>query len=330
MNNSNHPLLHWIPNKLIVSDNTIFVEWVYLGGERFEDPFFEETIQKCKKHPYNSSFYKSVSSLENLIEWSSQIISVELKALIFHVSRCGSTMLSQSLASSAGNVIISEVPIIDEILRSDTINVLKKNALLQAVIRLLGQKRFIYENSLVIKLDAWHIFNAVQFRAIFPLIPFILLYRNPAEVLESHSKLRGMHMVPHLLPPHTYGLQENQIKSVSLQQYGALVLEKYFEAFLDFYSVDLGSTIYNYKQGMQNILFHFLATIDLNYSLEGIENMNNRLKTHSKKATIVFSGDSKIDHPLDIDMLKVIQLYNKLEDLRNKTKMKTKNQAFTK
>lgn len=330
MNNKDHPLLHWVPNKLIDKGTTIYIEWIFLGGERFDEPFFEETVQVCKKHPYNSNIYKSVSSIESVIEWSRQIFSVELKAFIFHVSRCGSTMLSQSLACVPQNIIITEAPIIDEIIRSNSLTVIRKIALLQAVIRFLGQKRFTYETNLIIKLDAWHIFNARELRAIFPLIPFSLLYRNPAEVLESHAKLRGMHMVPNLLPLHTYGLDENQMTTVSLQQYGALVLEKYFEAFLDFYSVDLGSTIYNYKQGMQNILFHFLATIDLNYSLEGIENMNNRLKTHSKKATIVFSGDSKIDHPLDIDMLKVIQLYNKLEDLRNKTKMKTKNQAFTK
>ncbi|MFZ0596510.1 MAG: sulfotransferase family protein, partial [Flavobacterium sp.] len=166
MENINHPLSNWIPYKLIEKDNDVYFEWIYLADIKYADPFFEETISKCKSHAYNSQSFKIVSTIENLIDWSKEIVPTELKSLVFHVSRCGSTMLSQSLATSSENIMISEAPIIDEILRSDTFNLEKKAALLKAVIALLGQKRFPEQKNLIIKLDAWHIFNADFLRSV--------------------------------------------------------------------------------------------------------------------------------------------------------------------
>jgi hypothetical protein len=231
MENRNHPLSNWIPYKLIEKDNEVYFEWIYLGDLKYADPFFEETISKCRKHSYNSKIFRVVTTAENLIDWSTELISVNLKSLVFHVSRCGSTMLSQSLATSSENVMISEAPIIDEILRCNRFDLDKKAILLKSVLVLLGQKRFPEQKNLIIKLDAWHIFNARYLRSIFPEIPFGLLYRNPDEVLKSHQKRTGMHMIPNVLPPAIFGIAAKEINKISFQQYGALVLEKYFQGF---------------------------------------------------------------------------------------------------
>ena len=108
---------------------------------KYADPFFDETIAKCKSHPYNSNPFKVVSTVENLIDWSNELISVELKSLVFHVSRCGSTMLSQSLASSSENIMISEAPIIDQILRSDLFSLDKKTVADTISNKIIGTKK---------------------------------------------------------------------------------------------------------------------------------------------------------------------------------------------
>lgn len=136
MENIDHPLLHWIPYKLIEKDNDVYFEWIYLGDRKYTDPFFEETISKCKSHPYNSKVVRVVSTIENLLDWSKQLISIELKSLVFHVSRRGSTMLSQSLVTSSGNIMISEAPLIDQILRTTVFDFKQKCVLVEAVIRL--------------------------------------------------------------------------------------------------------------------------------------------------------------------------------------------------
>ena len=315
MENSNHLLSNWIPYKLIEKDNEVYFEWIYLDDIRYAEPFFEETISKCRKHSYNSKPFKVVTTAENLIDWSNQLIAIELKSLIFHVSRCGSTMLSQSLASSSENIMISEAPIIDEILRCDLFDLDKKGILLKSVLVLLGQKRFPEQKNLIIKLDAWHIFNASYLRSIFPEIPFGLLYRNPDEVLKSHQKRTGMHMIPNVLPPAIFGIAAKEINKISFQQYGALVLEKYFQGFLDFYQTDKNVIKLNYNEGMRSVIENFLSFVDVSYPATEIDKMYERLKKHSKDESAIFRGDYFAEETLQIDFTNVNRLHEKLNNV---------------
>ncbi|PIF30990.1 hypothetical protein CLU81_1453 [Flavobacterium sp. 9] len=312
MKNVDHPLSNWIPYKFVEKDNDVYFEWIYLGDLKYADPFFDETIAKCRSNEFNSKRFKVISSVDNVIDWSAGLDSIELKSLVFHVSRCGSTMLSQSLATSSENSMISEAPIIDEILRSDNLGLDKKTALLKAVIIFLGQKRFPEQKNLILKLDAWHIFNADYLRSIFPEMPFALLYRKPIEVLKSHQKMIGMHMVPNLLPPGVFGITAKEINEISFQQYGALVLEKYFQGFVDFYEKDQNVTLLDYNDGMRNVIEKFVSFINVDYSTDELEKMYERLKKHSKNEDAVFEGDSFKEEALEIDFTGVNKSYEKL------------------
>jgi hypothetical protein len=313
MENTDHPLLHWIPNKLIEKEGEVYFEWIYLGDKRYLDPFFEETLVKCISHPNNSKGFKVVSSAANLIDWADQLVAAELKAFVFHISRCGSTMLAQSLAVSPQNIVVSEAPILDAILRSELFDPAQKRILIKAVITLLGQKRFPEEKNLVVKLDSWHIFEAGELRALFPELPFVLLYRNPTEVLKSHSKLKGMHMVPNLLPSKIFGITTTEMEEISFQQYSAVVLEKYYQAYFDFHERDQNVLVYNYKDGMRDILEKVIDMIDGDYYIEEIDQMYERLKKHSKNEGNAFKGDSFLSENLAIDFTIVNHLYEKLE-----------------
>ncbi len=312
MENVKDFISNWIPTKLVEKDNEVYFEWLYLADIPFAEPFFEETIAKCRSHNYNSNRFKLVSTAANIIDWSKELDFVDLKGLVFHVSRCGSTMLSQSLATSPENIMISEAPLIDQILRSNAFDENAKTVLLQSVLKFLGQKRFPEQKHLIIKLDAWSIFEASYLRSIFPKIPFALLYRDPADVLKSHQKMAGMHMVPSLIPPSVFGITSKEIEEVNYKQYQALVLEKYFRAFLDFYEKDQNVVMLNYNDGMKNVIERFISFIAINYSDNEMNAMLERLKKHSKNESAVFTGDSYKDDILSIDLTQLSVLHRKL------------------
>ncbi|KAF2517347.1 sulfotransferase family protein [Flavobacterium foetidum] len=292
MENVKHPMFNWIPIKLVENENKIYFEWIYLSDLKIIDPFFDDTLAKCRSFAQNSTRFKVVSTVENLIQWSEELESVELKGLVFHVSRCGSTMLSQSLASSEENIMISEASILDQILRSEILSLAAKSQVLKSVIRLLAHKRFSQQKNTILKLDAWSIFKVDYLRKVFPEIPFALLYRNPAEVLRSHQKMSGMHMVPNIIPASVFGIKKNEMQELSLPQYRALVLEKYFKAFLDFYRKHNNVTLLNYNDGMKNVVEKFISFASLQYSDEETNIMLERLTKHSKNENVVFCGDS--------------------------------------
>jgi len=312
MENVKELISNWIPIKMIEKDNEVYFEWMYFADIPFAEPFFEETIVKCTGHNYNSKGFKLISTAENIIDWSKELDFVELKGLVFHVSRCGSTMLSQSLATSPENIMVSEAPIIDQILRSDAFNSEIKTPLLKSVLKFLGQKRFPEQKHLIIKLDAWSIFEASYLRSIFPKIPFALLYRNPAEVLRSHQKMVGMHMVPNLIPSSVFGITSKEIEELSFQQYQALVLEKYFQGFLDFYEKDENIIMLNYNDGMKNVIERFIAFITIDFSENELNKMLERLKKHSKNESTVFIGDSYKDDILSVNLIQLNALHQKL------------------
>lgn len=312
MENVKDFISNWIPIKLVEKDNEVYFEWIYFADIPFAEPFFEETIVKCQSHDYNSKSFKLISTAENIIDWSKELDFVELKGLVFHVSRCGSTMLSQSLATSSENIMVSEAPIIDQILRSNAFDCAIKTTLLKSVLRFLGQKRFSEQKHLIIKLDAWSIFKASYLRSVFPEIPFALLYRNPGEVLRSHQKMAGMHMVPNLIPSSVFGITSKEIGGVSFQQYQVLVLEKYFQSFLDFYERDQNIIMLNYNDGMKNVIERFIAFINADFSESELNIMLERLKKHSKNEQAVFTGDSYKDDILSVNLTQLHALHEKL------------------
>ncbi len=312
MENIKDFISNWIPINLVEKENEIYFEWIYFSDIPFAEPFFEETIVKCRSHNYNSKRFRLVSTAENIIEWSKELDFVELKGLVFHVSRCGSTMLSQSLATSSENIMVSEAPIIDQILRSDVFNEDTKTVLLKSVLRFLGQIRFPDQKNLIIKLDAWSIFKASYLRSVFSGIPFALLYRNPGEVLRSHQKMAGMHMVPNLIPSSVFGITSKEIEELSFYEYQALVLEKYFQSFLDFYETDQNVIMLNYNDGMKNVIERFITFINVCFSEKEINAMLERLKKHSKNESAVFTGDSYKDDVLAVNLAQLNVLHKKL------------------
>src|SRR3954468_6438628 len=92
------PAPHWMPVKLGDVEGEPTCHWLYVERKRFIQPFFSDTIQSCRSLPENSAFHQPVSSLTLLPEWSKGIDSIRPDLFIFHISRCGSTLVSQLLS----------------------------------------------------------------------------------------------------------------------------------------------------------------------------------------------------------------------------------------
>ncbi|MTI25876.1 sulfotransferase family protein, partial [Fulvivirga kasyanovii] len=195
------------------------VQWIYAGDKDFMEPFFEDDIRLIR---YESPKTKNTSLHEfNELGTSKPTDTIKPALFIFHISRCGSTLITQMLAQSAKNIVYSEPPLTDEILSSDLSHDVKIETL-RAAITLMGQKRKAPHQYLFIKWDSWHLAYYELIRQAFPGVPAIFLYREPVEVLQSHQRVRGMHMVPGLLKKDVFQLKG--IPAHDLDLYAANVL----------------------------------------------------------------------------------------------------------
>src|SRR5687767_15028620 len=97
----------WVPLRFLTREGGTFVDWAYLGNERLTDPFFEQTITRCLADPANLLF-RHETPIEVLRELYEEHRGIEPNGLIFHMSRCGSTLIAQMLAAVSRNIVISE------------------------------------------------------------------------------------------------------------------------------------------------------------------------------------------------------------------------------
>lgn len=220
------PMRHWFP--VTVSGTPLQVAWRHAGTLRFTDPFFDNTLasqvpaqrQRCDT---------PAAALDDVGP------SLAPDAFIFHVSRCGSTLLSQLLAALPHCVVMSEPPVIDAVLRRHHEHGLAPAAtaaLLRQVVLALGQRRFAQEKHFFVKLDCWHIHSLALVRLAFPDTPCLFLYREPGAVLASHRRQRGPQMVPGLLHPALLPPPPADLAPADLDGYAAHVLAGLFDAAL--------------------------------------------------------------------------------------------------
>ncbi|OCX54055.1 hypothetical protein BEL04_07210 [Mucilaginibacter sp. PPCGB 2223] len=249
-------------------------------------------------------------------EWATVIDHVSPTSFIFHISRCGSTLLSQLLGLNEESISLSEVPIFDDILRLryklPGITEEYTGELLQAAMKFYGQKRFGTEKNMFIKTDSWHIHFYRELRTLYPDVPFLLLYRAPAEVFESHVKLRGTQTVPGLIEPEVFGFANDGIPD--FHSFPAKVIASYLTAYITVASTDSLSVLLNYNEGMTAIMDKIARVTNIKYDTALRQKMEERTGYHSKYPGTVFSEQR--DMPPPECLWDALDLYNQVELLR--------------
>lgn len=310
-------LRNWIPFRLFENSGAANCRWLYLGNDKITEPFFDDTIQKRSRLPNNSQLKRSVSSIEILPEWAQQVETISPTAIIFHISRCGSTLVSQLLGLQPANIVLSEVPFFDELLRWGNKNneIPVALPLLKAAIDLYGAKRNEISSQLFIKADSWHVHFYKQFRKLYPQTPFILLYRKPDEVIRSQQKIRGMQSIPGLLEAEIFGFNKNEILQLSLDEYMAGVLETYLQAFIKILNADKLALPVNYNEGGFVIVKKIAAFAGLSISEKDLEKMKQRSHFHGKYPEQVFE-EAALQESVPAYLNRAFALYDEVEKIR--------------
>ena len=194
----------WLPAEVTRVDGQAAVAWLRFGRRRLSESFYDDSLVRQRFLPFNRLFAVR-TALSDLEAWAVALPALEPAGLIFHMSRCGSTLTAQMLAASRANVVLSEAAPLNAVTRGADLDDDAKVTLLRAMVAALGQTRN-GESRLFLKLDCWHTLDLPLFRRAFPRTPWVFLYRDPVEVMVSQARRRGVQMVPSLVPPATFGI----------------------------------------------------------------------------------------------------------------------------
>ena len=94
-----------------IRESQPWATWIYTAGHRFTEPFFEDSVQECLRSPFISLFRRQMPLGPGA--------PVRPDGFIFHMSWCGSTVISRSLAAAQSTLVLSEPAPLDDIVRTN-------------------------------------------------------------------------------------------------------------------------------------------------------------------------------------------------------------------
>lgn len=243
------PAKDWLPVHVAPGpDGRLLVDWAHFAGRPLTEPFFEDSLRTALARPFNNVFaYRA--SLEDFVARTRFDESLSPAGFIFHMSRCGSTLVSQMLAAATDNIVVSEAPPLDAIVllgrRWPALPLAEHSRTLAAMVAALGRRRAGNERHYAVKLDCWHTLDLPLFQRAFPSVPWVFLYRDPVEVLVSQMRARGSRMFPGGMMPCPFEIEGGE--TMQAEEYCARVLGKICAAAVDHFGQG-GGLLVNYDE----------------------------------------------------------------------------------
>jgi hypothetical protein len=313
----------WLPAGTFWRDNQLYVQWSFVGEQRLTEPFFEGNVQRCLFKPFNRLIRYS-TPISRLAERVRSHPGLRPQGLIFHISRCGSTLVSQMLAALTSNVVISEASPIDVVVRAKSrlpdLTDDEHASWLAWMISALGQPR-CGETGYFIKLDCWHTLELPLFQRTFPDVPWIFLYRDPVEVLVSQLRMPGMQMIPGMLGANLFDIDPvNDTRKP--EDYCARVLRQICEAALKYHRTGR-SLLVNYRELPQSLWTTILPHFGVESSDRDRDAMLKAARLDAKTPSFEFMPDAETKQREATASVRAVadehlgKIYRQLEALRS-------------
>ncbi|MDB5706337.1 MAG: hypothetical protein JWN66_3453 [Sphingomonas bacterium] len=237
----------WLPVAVVPSVGELAVDWAHFAGQPLAEPFYEDSLRNARHLPFNRLLQQR-TPLVTLAESLGDELPVP-DGFVFHLSRCGSTLVSQMFAADPRNIVISEAPPIDSVVQLGTartdVPIELRIMLLRAMVGALGRDRAGASGHFIVKLDSWHTLALPLFRLAFPDTPWIFLYREPVEILVSHARMSGSQTVFGALPFDPYGIENGA--DMAPDHYAGRALGRTASAVIEHFGLG-GGLLVNYTE----------------------------------------------------------------------------------
>lgn len=167
------------------------IVWLNVGDYQFTESKFRYSIEHLTAMQQQQARFTTDLQLMASNEFLEDTIYPT--GFIFHMSRCGSTVLAKSIARVPAHIVIDEgTPLNDGLWHYFTNGwqtpVAESNenlTLLRNIVLALGRKRTADHQRYFVKFRSWNTIFVDFIRRAFPDVPCLFLYRDPAEVLVS-------------------------------------------------------------------------------------------------------------------------------------------------
>jgi hypothetical protein len=302
-------LARWTPVRFDFSGPAPAVDWADLSAERFAEPFFDQTVARWASGPRARPLVRTGFGALEALDGEP---SLEPAGMIFHLSRCGSTLVSRLLGTLPDVVVLAEPTPLNGLLglepgRFDEAALV---GVVRLLVRALGRCRHGDERQLLLKCSSWNIRRRAVLAAAFPETPWIWVQRDPARVLASLLAKPPGWLEVQAEPPRAarlFGLDPAAVPAMTRAEFAARVLGAMLAAAatdparrLCIDHADLPAAVW------KCVVPHLGLEVDL----ASVQRMNEESRFYAKDpAPRVFAGDAPARHPITEAMRKAAQRF---------------------
>lgn len=217
----------WLPWRLAPDgDGLTGVDWAEFTGVPLDGAFHAAAVRDALARPFNR-LLRCRMGLGDFLRGAPGSLRVP-DGFVFHMSRCGSTLVARMLAALPDSYAINEAAPIDALLHASAGAPEEvRAAALRTMVGALGARP---SRRWFVKLSAWPVLELPLFRLAFPDVPWIFVHRDPAAVIASQMATRGPELDPLLTPPSLFGIADDS--ALPAEAYCATALARLCEAAL--------------------------------------------------------------------------------------------------
>jgi hypothetical protein len=182
-----------MPFSLYARARTTQVIWIEAGDALLTEPFFAQTVSRLRAMTPPARCW--ATDLEWLLASAQIPAGATPGGFVFHVSRCGSTLVSNALKVGSGSVVVSEALPITQLstVRAPRLppysprswNGIRKLAL-AALFASFARRAPRPGARLIVKFTSVNLSAIDFFRATWPEVPCLIVVRDPLEVIVSN------------------------------------------------------------------------------------------------------------------------------------------------
>ena len=255
------------------------------GAARAGQVFHELTAFELRALPLNR-FFAVRTPLSAAFVAVLVAEALPVAGVIYHMSRCGSTLVAEALKVWPGMRVLSEPSLLDSAIMLARSGHDPDWMLLRGVIAALAQPAG-KDSAVCFKLDAWHTLALVEIRRVVAA-PWLFVYRDPVEVMVSHARAPGRHTVDGLVPDMVVADGNDLAIEHTPETYAARVIGAICAAIVPHADA---ARLLNYNELPAALTTRLPAALGLNPKAPDLAHLAEVLKHHAKQPHEAFSDD---------------------------------------
>lgn len=289
----------FFPIDAVIRDGKPQIEWLRMPDVGFDEPFFHQTVERVRQaDPGRESLFTDPGALLHVAHAASPL---KPAGLIFHTSRCGSTLVANACRTLDSTRVIAEAPVVDKLvsrLFTDAAPGSSKELIYLSLIRAAVQSFARHPQNAVrryfVKFASTSILHIESLRKAWPDVPFLIMLRDPVEITVSNLRNRPQWMSAESNPGTAaaiIGVEVDELAAISAEEFCARALGRCYAAAQSVAS-DHSTLLIDYSQLSLQTLKQILEFFHVTPSAHETVAIEKSMISHSKDPARSFRPDS--------------------------------------